>query len=62
MSKTSTAVKQRYINKTYESWTLRLRHEDFDKIESVRGEMSRAEFIKYLVSKVYGINFEKESD
>lgn len=45
---TSTAVKQRYIDKTYTSFSVRLRNETFYEIDAWlkdRG-MSRATFIK----------------
>ena len=45
---TSTAVKQRYIDKTYTSFSVRLRNETFYEIDAWlkdRG-MSRAKFIK----------------
>lgn len=45
---TSTAVKQRYIDKTYTSFSVRLRNETFAEIDAWlkdRG-MSRATFIK----------------
>lgn len=47
-SHTSTAVKQRYIDKTYTSFSVRLRNETFAEIDTWlkdRG-MSRATFIK----------------
>lgn len=56
MSKTSTQVKAKYNQKTYKRWFCDLRQEDFDYIESLRGDMSRAQFLKELVSKVYGEN------
>lgn len=45
---TSTAVKQRYINKTYTSFSVRLRNETFVEIDAWLKEsgMSRATFIK----------------
>ena len=51
MGKTSSAVKNRYNAKTYSMWTAALRKEDFEKIEALRGEMSRAQFLKMLVEK-----------
>lgn len=53
MAKTSTAVKQRYIDKTYKQWSLKLRNEDFAVIENIREHegLSRAEFLKMLVEK-----------
>ena len=45
---TSTAVKQRYINKTYTSFNVHLRNETFAEIDAWLKErgMSRATFIK----------------
>ena len=45
---TSTAVKQRYIDKTYTSFSVRLRNETFYEIDAWLKErgMSRATFIK----------------
>ena len=51
MGKTSTAVKRRYNAKTYTRWAVDLRNEDFEKIEKLRGEMSRAQFLKMLLEK-----------
>lgn len=48
MSYTSTAVKRRYNKKTYSRYTADLRKEDFEEIESARGEMSRAQFLLML--------------
>lgn len=46
---TSTAVKQRYIDKTYTSFSVRLRNETFAEIDAWLKErgMSRATFIKF---------------
>lgn len=49
MSKTSTAVKRRYNAKTYTRFVADLRNEDFEKIEELRGDLSRAQFLKKLV-------------
>ena len=49
MGKTSTEVKRRYNAKTYTRWFVDLRHEDFEKIEKLRGELSRAQFLKKLI-------------
>lgn len=49
MGKTSTESKRKYNEKTYTRWHADLRNEDFEKIESMRGEMSRAKFLKMLV-------------
>ena len=45
---TSTAVKQRYIDKTYTSFSVRLRNETFAEIDAWLKDrcMSRATFIK----------------
>ena len=50
MGKTSTDAKRRYNEKTYTRWTVDLKNDDFQKIESMRGEMSRAQFLKMLIS------------
>ena len=50
MSKTSTAVKRRYNEKTYKRWFADLRHEDFEKVEALRGDMSRAQFLQHLIA------------
>lgn len=50
MSKTSTAVKRRYNDKTYTRWAVDLRNEDFEKIETMRGDMSRSQFLKMLIT------------
>lgn len=49
MSKTSTEVKRRYNSKTYKRWGVDLRFEDFDRLEELRGELSRAAFLKKLL-------------
>ena len=49
MSKTSTAAKRRYNDKTYTRWATDLRNEDFKKIEEMRGELSRSQFLKKLI-------------
>ena len=51
MGRTSSEVKNRYNKKTYSQWSAALRKEDFERIEQVRGEMSRAAFLKMLVEK-----------
>ena len=51
MSKTSSAVKRKYNEKTYSRFTADLRKEDYEFIESLRGDMSRAAFLKFLVSR-----------
>ncbi len=55
MGKTSSAVKRKYNEKTYKRFTADLRIEDFERIEELRGDMSRSEFLKFLVGK-----YEKE--
>ena len=50
MGKTSSEVKRRYNAKTYKRWVADLRNEDFEMIETLRGEMSRSQFLKKLVS------------
>ena len=50
MGKTSTELKRRYNAKTYTRWAVDLRNEDFEKIEALRGEMSRAQFLKTLIA------------
>lgn len=49
MGKTSTAVKRRYNEKTYTRWTADLRNEDFERVEKLRGDLSRAQFLKKLI-------------
>lgn len=49
MSKTSTQVKRRYNDKTYKRWFADLRIEEFEKIEALRGDMSRPAFLKMLL-------------
>ncbi len=49
MSYTSTEVKRRYNSKTYKRWSADLRFEDFDRLEELRGELSRASFLKKLL-------------
>lgn len=47
---TSSAVKRRYNQKTYKRITVDLKFSDYDKFEELRGEMSRAEFIRQLMA------------
>lgn len=49
MSKTSTEVKRRYNEKTYKRWFADLRMEEFERIENLRGNLSRAQFLKQLL-------------
>ncbi len=51
MGKTSTAAKRKYNDKTYTRWGVDLRKEDFEKVERLRGEMSRSQFLKMLIDK-----------
>lgn len=54
MGKTSTASKRKYNDKTYTRWAVDLRNEDFEKIERLRGDLSRSQFLKMLIA-----NYEK---
>lgn len=56
MSKTSTAVKRRYNDKTYTRWSADLRNEDFQRIEALRGDLSRAQFLKKLIDFCYPLS------
>ena len=49
MSKTSTEVKRRYNAKTYTRWAVDLRNEEFERVEALRGELSRSQFLKMLI-------------
>ncbi len=57
MSRTSSEVKRRYNNKTYKRWSADLRLEDFSRLEDLRGELSRAAFLKKLLQM-----YEAEND
>ena len=46
MSNTSSAVKRKYNQKTYKRWTA-----DLKIAEQLRGDMSRAEFLKMLIKE-----------
>ena len=59
MGKTSSELKRRYTAKTYKRWVADLRAEDFDTIETLRGELSRAQFLK-KVAALYQIDLEKK--
>lgn len=48
MSRTSTAVKRKYNEKTYSRFYADIRKEDYEAIEQARGEMSRAQFLLML--------------
>lgn len=52
MSKTSSAVKRRYNAKTYKRFTADIKIAEFEEIEKLRGDISRAEFLRKLV-KLY---------
>lgn len=60
MGYTSTAVKQKYIDKTYCPWSVRLRKNVFNEIEALREEtgLSRAEFLKMLVAEKYNVDWD----
>ena len=49
MSKTSTQVKRRYNDNTYKRWFADIRIEEFERIEALRGDMSRAAFLKMML-------------
>lgn len=53
MSTTPSAVKRKYNAKTYSRWTADLRKEDFEKIEQLRGDLSRSQFLLKLVEAYY---------
>lgn len=57
-------AKQRYLSKNYSSWIIKLRNSDFEKIEKIRKEigLSRADFLKNLVSKEYNVEFEEKGE
>lgn len=61
MSKTSTEAKRRYNEKTYKRWFADLRNEDFEQIEAARGDMSRAQFLKFLFEQ-YNLNTKKAGE
>lgn len=55
---TSTAVKQRYIDKTYTQFNCRLRNEDYNEIDAfIRSKgWSKAEFVKAAYELLKGSN------
>lgn len=61
MSYTSTKVKQKYNEKTYTRCFADLRNEVYTEIEKIIEEtgLSRAEFLKMLVSEKYGVDLVK---
>ena len=61
MGKTSTEVKRRYNDKTYKRWFADLRTGDFDRIEALRGDMSRATFLKLAVDALEKAKQEPET-
>ena len=60
MGKTSSAVKRRYNEKVYSRFACDLKKEDFERIETLRGEKSRAEFLLMLVDKYCNDNETRE--
>lgn len=46
---TSTAVKRRYNEKTYKRFSADIKIAEFEEIEKLRGNLSRAEFLRHLV-------------
>ena len=57
-------AKQRYLSKNYSSWIIKLRNSDFEKIEKIRKKigLSRADFLKNLVSKEYNVECEEKGE
>ena len=49
-TRTSTAVKRRYNQKTYKRVIADLKFDEYDEFARLRGEMSRAEFIRQLMA------------
>lgn len=56
---TSTQVKARYNAKTYSQWIAPIRKEEFERIEALRGDMSRAAFLRMLVDR-YASDLEEQ--
>lgn len=58
MSKTSTAVKQKYLDKTYIQFSCRIRPELAEQLAEYMAEnnLSRSEFLKAALSKLKGEN------
>lgn len=56
MSKTSSAVKRRYNAKTYKRFTADIKIAEFEEIEKLRGDTSRAEFLRELVKLYKEVN------
>lgn len=51
MSKTSSEVKRRYNAKTYKRFIADIKIAEFEEIEKLWGEMSRAAFLRELVKE-----------
>lgn len=51
MSKPSTKAKYKYNLKTYKEFRAPLKISEFDEIEKLRGDKSRPEFLRELVSE-----------
>lgn len=51
MGKTSTAVKRKYNDKTYKRWYADMKMEEYEKIEQLRGDMSRPDFLRLLIAQ-----------
>lgn len=56
MSKTSSAVKNRYNAKTYKEFRAMIKIAEFEEVEKLRGEKSRAEFFRELVKLYKEVN------
>lgn len=56
MSKTSSAAKRRYNAKTYKRFTADIKISEFEEIEKLRGEKSRAAFLRELVKTYKEVN------
>jgi hypothetical protein len=54
MGRTSTAVKRRYNDKTYTRWYADMRNAEYEELEKLRGDMSRPDFLRYLIKQAYG--------
>ncbi|MBQ7265127.1 MAG: hypothetical protein IJS61_03425 [Firmicutes bacterium] len=56
MSKPSNEVILRHLKKAYSQWNIRIKKDEFEKIEAIRSEtgLSRLEFFKMLVKEKYG--------
>lgn len=56
MSKSSSAVKRRYNAKTYKEFRAMIKISEFEEIEKLRGEKSRAAFLRELVKTYKEVN------